>query len=180
MDEQALMLPGSTTRRLVVPPGVSVCSRTPARALRATSVSPSFPSEAPVLQSVTNDPRPALSSARTLDRPTDSPMWSTDAIAARLRWLIAHQDGGDVCAAARRLACPVSRLVRLEQTLNESGADCLLAAAARRYACGAPWLLTGCVQPDPTALRADVRERLARLLLAVASSVVEEFEEAHG
>ena len=133
-----------------------------------------------MLQSVTNDPRPVLSPSRALDRPTDSPMWGTDAIAARLRWLIAHHDGGDVCAAARRLACPVSRLVRLEQTLYGGGADCLLAAAARRYGCGAPWLLTGCAQPDPAALRPDVRARLASLLVAVASSVVEEYEVAHG
>ena len=133
-----------------------------------------------MLQSATNDPRPVLSPARALDRPTDSPMWSTDAIAARLRWLVAHHDGGDVCAAARRLGCPVSRLVRIEQTLDGGGADCLLAAAARRYGCGAPWLLTGCSQPDPASLSPDVRERLARLLVAVASSVVEEFEGVHG
>lgn len=111
------------------------------------------------------------------------PLWSADAIAARIRWLIARHDGGDVCAAARRLGVPVRQLVRLETTIEEVGSaaglrpgELLLCAAVRRYGVSSAWVLTGCEQPEPGALLADVRERLARLCLAVAARVVEEFD----
>lgn len=124
-------------------------------------------------------------SALRLGRPAESPLWTVAAIVARVRWLIAHQDGGDVCAAAHRLGVPVGELVRLEQTLAVLEApgvpdtdDGLLTAVVRRYGVDAAWLLTGCRQPDTAALPADLRERLAGLLLAVARSVVSDCQAA--
>lgn len=111
------------------------------------------------------------------------PIWSAEAIAWRIRWLIAHHDGGDVCAAARRLGVPVGQLVKVEATIADDDpsdtsrpGEALLCAAVRRYGVSTAWVLTGCEQPEPTALPPEVRERLARLCLAVATRVVAEFD----
>ena len=106
------------------------------------------------------------------------------ATAARIRSLIAHQDAGDVCAAARRLGVPVRQLVQLEAALAplESSDDAddairtLLSAVVYRYQASAVWLLTGCHDPDPSSVPPDVAEQLASLCVAVAGRVLEEYQ----
>ena len=106
------------------------------------------------------------------------------ATAARIRSLIAHQDAGDVCAAARRLGVPVRQLVQLEAALapletRDDEADAirlLLSAVVHRYQASAVWLLTGCHDPDPSTVPTDVAEQLASLCVAVAGRVLEEYE----
>ncbi|HEX8848259.1 MAG TPA: hypothetical protein VF761_01875 [Gemmatimonadaceae bacterium] len=106
------------------------------------------------------------------------------ATAARIRSLIAHHDGGDVCAAARRLGVPVRRLVQLDATLDPDPADAdgraaldaLLSAAVLRYDSSAAWLLTGCHEADASMLPTEVAQQLASVCLAVAARVVEEFQ----
>ena len=108
------------------------------------------------------------------------------AIAARIRSLIAREDAGDVCAAARRLGVPVRQLVQLDTILApdcpEARAACeaLLAAVVLRYQASATWLLTGSDHPDPGAVAPDVAERLAGVCYAIAGRVAEEFTATSG
>ncbi|NUO63215.1 MAG: hypothetical protein HOQ11_13405 [Gemmatimonadaceae bacterium] len=119
--------------------------------------------------------------------PADVPVTcGARAIATRIRSLIAHEDGGDVCAAARRLGVPVRQLVQLDTTLApdcpEARAACeaLLAAVTLRYQASATWLLTGSHHPDPGAVSPDVAERLAGVCHAIAGRVAEDVTATSG
>jgi hypothetical protein len=104
--------------------------------------------------------------------------WSPRAITARVRQLIARSDGGDVCAAARRLGVPVSHLVQLERVLAEGmqgDAEELLAAAVLRYHADATWLLTGAERTQASVLPPSVRVWLAKFLLAISTRMIEEY-----
>lgn len=111
-------------------------------------------------------------------------MCGARAIATRIRSLIAQRDGGDVCAAARRLRVPVRQLVQLDTTLAFDAAcdearaavETLLSAVVLRYQASAVWLLTGCHQPDLSALPPKVAEQLTSLCIAVAGRVIEEYQ----
>ena len=117
--------------------------------------------------------------------PADTVSSDTTAVAARIRSLIAHEDSGDVCAASRRLGVAVRDLVRLEETLatldagGDTGcADSLLSAVVVRYGVSGVWLLTGCSDSEVRELRPCVCDRLARVLLASAQRVVDEYQGA--
>ena len=139
------------------------------------------------------DDRPLARAARgaegAADRPADVRQDAPDncgarAVAARIRSLIAQQDAGDVCDAARRLGVPVRHLVQLETTLA-GGAECadaraaveyLLGSVVLRYQASAVWLLTGRNDPDPSAVPPEIAEQLASLCVAVARRVIEEYQ----
>ena len=105
------------------------------------------------------------------------------AIAARIRRLVAQHDGGDVCAAAKRLGVPVQHVIRIERLLADEGegdtpggaAESLLTAVVLRYHVDATWLLTGSEQPAAGDLPPAVRLWLADLLLAIGTRVFDEY-----
>lgn len=114
---------------------------------------------------------------------TRAALWSGEAIAARLRTLIAQREGGDVCLAARRLGVGVAGLVRLEETMVADKrraalrveADAILLAAILHYGVSAAWLLTGCDEPDLPALPKAVRDRLVYLVVGAAHAVADRY-----
>ena len=125
--------------------------------------------------------RPSPAPARA---PTREP-WCADAIAWRIRQLIARHDGGDVSAAARRLGVPIRRVVRLERVLesrDSHAAQELLCDVVLRYQANAAWLLTGAEHVPGDGLPDDVRLWIARCLTRVANRVVDEARSryAHG
>jgi hypothetical protein len=117
----------------------------------------------------------------------DESGWGAAAVAARVRRLVAKFDGGDPCAAARRLGVAVSHLIRLEELLSRAGdhaaaagpddgvAEEILTAAVLRYRVNATWLLTGRDHPPTRELPPTVRLWLAGFLLAVGTRIVDDY-----
>jgi hypothetical protein len=103
---------------------------------------------------------------------------SPQAIAARIRSLIAQHDAGDITAAARRLGLPIATLVRLEEQLADDQSATVpdvLAAVVVRYRADACWLLTGSELPRMTDLPVAVRLRLSDLLLAIGDRLLADY-----
>ena len=109
--------------------------------------------------------------------------WDAVGVAGRIRRLIARQDAGDVCAAARRLGVTVPHLIQLEHVLGEQAdtatlsvaAQDLLTAVVLRYQVDATWLLTGTERPRISELPTPMRRWLADFLFVVGTRVIDEY-----
>jgi len=100
---------------------------------------------------------------------------NAQAVAHRIRTLIAREDGGDVTAAARRLGLPVRVLCQVERALSDDAPHPpfeLLAAVAVGYGADACWLLTGLPSDRIRELPAAEIRPLAELLNAVGDRML--------